>query len=167
MDLKGYSAWISVDGAALKEYNVEVSNGKNATCWIASEAGKASHSYHTHALLRQAYGETSPNIQKFTVNWRDSDRSSMISGFVKLDGIACGGHTISPALPGMPLTPVTAQKSAVPTSVMTEKPFLFSPLELTGIGLVSLIQYLLFLTPRFYFRRRFILGPACGGEQSR
>ncbi|KIM80415.1 hypothetical protein PILCRDRAFT_822544 [Piloderma croceum F 1598] len=108
MDLQGYSAWISVDGATLKEYNVEVSNGKSATCWIASEAGK-----------------------RFTVNWRDSNRSSMISGLVKLDGIPCGGHTVSPALPGMPLMPVTVQKSTVPTSIMTEKPFLFSPLELT------------------------------------
>lgn len=44
MDLNGYSAWISVDGTALKEYNIEVSNGNNATCWIASEAGKASRS---------------------------------------------------------------------------------------------------------------------------
>jgi hypothetical protein len=143
MDLKGYSAWISVDGAALKEYNVEVSNGKNATCWIASEAGKASYLCHTYGFwqtssvgLRQDF----LNIQEFAVNWRDSNRSSMVSGLVKLDGTPCGGHTVSPALPGMPLTPVTVQKSTVPTSVITEKPFLFSPLELTGIILVSVFN---------------------------
>jgi hypothetical protein len=66
MDLKGYSAWISVDGAALKEYNVEISDGKSATCWIASEAGKASYSYHTHALLRQVFIGLRQDFAKYT-----------------------------------------------------------------------------------------------------
>jgi len=108
MDLKGYSAWISVDGRALKEYNIEISNGDSATCWIPSEAGK-----------------------RFAVNWRDSNRTERISSFVKLDGTDCGGNIVAPAFPGMPLAPVTVQKSTISTSIMTEKPFLFSPLELT------------------------------------
>lgn len=69
------------------------------------------------------------DFQKFTVNWRDTNRLSMIGGFVKMDGISCGGNTVNPGIPGMP---VTIQKSSVPASNMTEKPFLFSPLELTG-----------------------------------
>lgn len=41
MDLKGYSAWITVDGIELKQYSVEVSpNGDSASCWVPSEAGK-------------------------------------------------------------------------------------------------------------------------------
>jgi len=108
MDLKGYSAWISVDGKALKEYNIEISNGDSATCWIPSEAGK-----------------------RFTVNWRDSNRTNRISSFVKLDGTGCGGNVVAAAFPGMPLASVTVQKSTISTSIMTEKPFLFSPLELT------------------------------------
>lgn len=44
MDLKGYSAWITVDGTELKQYNVEISpEGNKASCWIPSEAGKASN----------------------------------------------------------------------------------------------------------------------------
>ena len=40
---KGFAAWISVDDAELDCYNVEAMNdGKKVTCWIASEAGKAS-----------------------------------------------------------------------------------------------------------------------------
>jgi len=106
MDLKGFSAWITVDGTELKHFNVEIlDNGNKATCWIPSEAGK-----------------------KFTVNWRDSNRDSMIGGFIKMDGISCGGNTINP---GVLRLPVTIQKSSMPASSMTEKPFLFSPLELT------------------------------------
>jgi hypothetical protein len=104
MDLEGFSAWITVDGADLKHYNVEIlDNGNKATCWIPSEAGK-----------------------KFTINWRDSNRINMIGGFIKMDGISCGGNTINPGF-----VPVTIQKSSLPASSMTEKPFLFSPLELT------------------------------------
>jgi hypothetical protein len=40
---EGFTAWISVDDAELDCYNVEAMNdGKKVTCWIASEAGKAS-----------------------------------------------------------------------------------------------------------------------------
>jgi hypothetical protein len=131
MDLNGYSAWISVDGTALREYNIEVSNGNSATCWIASEAGKASRSFFCfdefHSLKPSSF-----NVQNFTVNWRDSNRTSRISGFVKLDGTLCGGNTVAPMGFGAPLGPVTIQKASISTSIMTEKPFLFSPLELTG-----------------------------------
>jgi hypothetical protein len=63
MNLNGYSAWISVDGNALKEYNIDISNGNNATCWIASEAGKASFPSCTKFVLRSpplAYVELEP-----------------------------------------------------------------------------------------------------------
>ena len=100
------------------------------------------------------------------MNWRDSNRTERISSFVKLDGTDCGGNIVAPAFPGMPLAPVTVQKSTISTSIMTEKPFLFSPLELTGT------QSVLFLINDIpdipiYLRRRLVLGPACDSEQSR
>lgn len=62
MDLKGYSAWVSVDGNALKEYNIEITNGDKATCWIPSEAGKASGSCRTVyvSVASSAYTTTAP-----------------------------------------------------------------------------------------------------------
>lgn len=71
-------------------------------------------------------------VQNFTINWKDSFRLHQIGGYVKLDGTPCGGNTVGPApLQAVP-TPVTIQKSSVQTSMMTERPFLFSPLEMTG-----------------------------------
>jgi len=104
MELSGLSAWITVDSTELTQYNIEVS-GNKATCWIPSETGK-----------------------KFTLNWRDSDRACQLAGYVYIDGVPCGGNTVPPGLPGCP---VTVRKSSIPTSTMSEKPFMFSRLELT------------------------------------
>lgn len=49
-----------------------------------------------------------------------------------LDGTNCGGRIFYEGTPGIP---ATTQMSTVATSMMTEKPFLFSPLELTGAQL--------------------------------
>ncbi|KAF9260070.1 hypothetical protein L218DRAFT_963008 [Marasmius fiardii PR-910] len=36
-----FSAWITIDGQALQEYGVDVSQeARTVTCWIASELGK-------------------------------------------------------------------------------------------------------------------------------
>ena len=44
LELKGFKVWVSVDNETeLGEYNVETSgDGDKMTCWIPSEAGKAS-----------------------------------------------------------------------------------------------------------------------------
>ena len=68
--------------------------------------------------------------QKFTLNWRDSDRACQLAGYVYIDGVPCGGNTIPSGVYGFP---VTVKKSSIPTSTMSEKPFIFSRLELTGI----------------------------------
>ena len=61
MELNGFSAWITVDGTDLTHYNVEVSpEGDKATCWIPSEAGKASHLLYGLDLQHSspAYGKS-------------------------------------------------------------------------------------------------------------
>lgn len=41
LKLGNFTAWISVDGEPLAEFNTEISDdGKQATCWIPSEVGK-------------------------------------------------------------------------------------------------------------------------------
>jgi hypothetical protein len=40
MKLKGFLAWILVDGQEVNQYGVEIEESR-ATCWIPSEAGKA------------------------------------------------------------------------------------------------------------------------------
>jgi hypothetical protein len=39
MELKGFQAWILVDGQEVNQYGVETKENKT-TCWIPSEAGK-------------------------------------------------------------------------------------------------------------------------------
>jgi hypothetical protein len=42
LQLKDFSAWITIEDRISEEYNVEVSgDGKSVTCWIPSEVGKA------------------------------------------------------------------------------------------------------------------------------
>lgn len=41
MKLKGFLAWVLVDGKDINQYGVEIKENM-ATCWIPSEAGKAS-----------------------------------------------------------------------------------------------------------------------------
>lgn len=55
---------------------------------------------------------------------------AQVSGFIKVDGTSCGGNVL---YLGHSRVPIIISKSTVPTSLMTEKPFMFSPLELTGI----------------------------------
>jgi len=42
-----FSAWIKVENVETQEYNIEISDdGKNITCWIASEVGKVRRPFH-------------------------------------------------------------------------------------------------------------------------
>jgi hypothetical protein len=60
MKLHGFSAWITVDGAELNQYNVEVSpEGNKATCWIPSQVGKASKPARASpSTLSSSYAKT-------------------------------------------------------------------------------------------------------------
>ncbi|KAJ7025777.1 hypothetical protein C8F04DRAFT_1127548 [Mycena alexandri] len=73
-DLGRFSCWVEVDGARLKEYSLEYSaDGTEATCWIPSEVDK-----------------------EFSVHWTDSNStpSRTIYGYVKVDGMDCGGYPL-------------------------------------------------------------------------
>ncbi|KAJ7761011.1 hypothetical protein B0H16DRAFT_557321 [Mycena metata] len=104
LQLGNFSAWISIDGKAATEYDVEISDDKKtATCWIASELGK-----------------------RFSVHWVNSSYRGDTSGHVKMDGNSCGGKIIF----GRTL-PTTAVKDGVPDGPYAVKPFVFSSLSLT------------------------------------
>jgi hypothetical protein len=48
LQLKDFSAWITIADKKADEFNVEVSDdGKRVTCWIVSEAGKACQGFFT------------------------------------------------------------------------------------------------------------------------
>ncbi|RDB20256.1 hypothetical protein Hypma_012581 [Hypsizygus marmoreus] len=90
MQLGSFKAWITVDNIELPEHSVQISaDGKQVTCWIASEAGK-----------------------NFTVCWTDSFLSARKHP---------AGRNIQP----------TCKRSSFKTSSTTERPLLFSNLELT------------------------------------
>jgi hypothetical protein len=51
LQLNNFSAWISVDDVELQQYAIEYSkDGKQATCWIPSEAGKVRQPFFTAIL---------------------------------------------------------------------------------------------------------------------
>jgi len=106
MKLRGFLAWILVDGKEVNQYGVETKESK-VTCWIPSEAGK-----------------------KFTVRWKDSApyRDVVTAGYVYLDGIRCGGRFINRSV-GTQVD--TVERSSAATSITTERPYVFSPIEFT------------------------------------
>ncbi|KIK59425.1 hypothetical protein GYMLUDRAFT_667739 [Collybiopsis luxurians FD-317 M1] len=69
-----YSAWITVDGAALGTYDSSRVHGpsfQQATGWIASEAGKS-----------------------FSVYWRNTLRDVAVGAVLKIDGVECSRHAM-------------------------------------------------------------------------
>jgi hypothetical protein len=58
LQLGHISAWISVEGVKLQPHGVAVSaDGKNTSCWIASEAGKASPTARECRLVTECLAE--------------------------------------------------------------------------------------------------------------
>lgn len=128
MQIKGFHAWVLVDGIELNQYGVETSSeGDKVTCWIPSEAGKAR--WLSHILTN--VGSPCVFIQKFTVKWRDSSRHREVTtaGYVYLDGIKCGGRFIKKSTESRI---DIAERSSAATSLNTERPYVFSPIEFTG-----------------------------------
>ncbi|KDQ63542.1 hypothetical protein JAAARDRAFT_189106 [Jaapia argillacea MUCL 33604] len=102
------SAWITVDDKELGQYQVSVSpDGKEVTCWVASEAGK-------HFVIHVKDGSLS--------------RRDAVSTRFTLDGIRASGSVIYPHIdkPSLELC-----KRTVRTSSTTEAALCFAPLELT------------------------------------
>jgi len=135
MELKGFQAWVLVDGQAVNQYGVETELEANkTTCWIPSEAGKASRLSRSRSVHRCLLTTIT---QKFTVKWKDSTRhrDTVTAGYVYLDGIKCGGRFIWKSA----YTHVnTAERSSAATSMTTERPYVFSPIEFTGIFVSSI-----------------------------
>jgi len=114
LQIQNFSACVTVGGKDLEEHQVEYSkDGRRATCWIASEAGK-----------------------NFAVKWRDSTRIRIgtTSGRVTLDGIKSGQKTISPGRLGHQ---DTAERSYISTGPKSIRHFLFSNLRLTSFIVLS------------------------------
>ncbi|KAJ7049704.1 hypothetical protein C8F01DRAFT_1238233 [Mycena amicta] len=103
-----FSAWISIDGAAVPEYDVQTSVEDNlaiVSCWIPSEVGK-----------------------KFSVKWRNEAHPQDTGGFVKMDGTRCGGRFIL-----RKVLPHTTEMDGVRTVEGTAgmQPFVFARLTLS------------------------------------
>ncbi|KAJ7162085.1 hypothetical protein C8R46DRAFT_954978 [Mycena filopes] len=100
---KELSAWITVDGQGLPEYDVQISEDeKTVTCWVPSEVGK-----------------------KFSVCFKASSFSHAIEGSLTLDGNSCSSAFLRRHSWQFP-----AEQDGV-TDGTTLKPFMFSALALT------------------------------------
>ncbi|KAJ7759325.1 hypothetical protein DFH07DRAFT_940100 [Mycena maculata] len=109
-ELGRFSCWVEVDGVKVSEYSPEYSaDRKEATCWIPSEVNK-----------------------KFSIHWTDSkaDRTRKIYGFVRIDGIDCGGRELIFAKTGGKWIG-TGHRDSVSTSPTTRRPFIFGRQEIT------------------------------------
>ena len=127
MELKGFQAWILVDGQEVNQYGVET-KGNKTTCWIPSEAGKVGRLSRSQSDCKRLL----TTIAEVHVKWKDSarHRDVVTAGYVYLDGIKCGGRFIRKSAH----TQVnTAERSSAATSITTERPYVFSPIEFTGI----------------------------------
>ncbi|GLB40681.1 hypothetical protein LshimejAT787_0805520 [Lyophyllum shimeji] len=104
MQLLGFDAYITVDGAKLPEYEVKLDDGaKTATCWIPSQAGKS-----------------------FAINWRPlQPRPFDLDGQTCIDGLSIGGKLLR-----RNLTILRSQDHCI-TSSTTSRPLSFSSIQLT------------------------------------
>ncbi|KAJ7645868.1 hypothetical protein B0H17DRAFT_1103672 [Mycena rosella] len=104
----GFSAWVTIDGKEVIEYDVETSEDQNTvTCWIywiPSELGK-----------------------RFVVHWKNSVYRHDTLGHVSMDGTWAAGQFIRHRMPSLPAA-THCDGVSDGTSV---KLFVFSSLELT------------------------------------
>ncbi|KXN91398.1 hypothetical protein AN958_00660 [Leucoagaricus sp. SymC.cos] len=104
-----YWAWITIEGNATDVYDVQHS-GNLATCWVPSEAGKAS-------VL-------------FAVNWYNSTRDIPLKASVYIDGVHCDTHIMLDAH-NFPDKPSGVGVSYARTSDYTRRDFVFAPIQVT------------------------------------
>jgi hypothetical protein len=105
LSLRGFSAWIVVDGLPVPEYLTAVNTKQNqVSCWIPSEEGKT-----------------------FSVHWSDAGGKVDTMGFISLDGVVVPGRFL--------LGSGTTYRSGVRTSKTTEAPFVFKKIQDSKDGL--------------------------------
>ncbi|KAJ3740620.1 hypothetical protein DFH05DRAFT_1581901 [Lentinula detonsa] len=95
------SAWIEVDGSELSIFDIK-QTGNEVTCWIPSESEK-----------------------KFSVKLSTGKRAISMVGDIFMDGKCLSGKTMKAG------EPQTFTSSGVLTTATSERPFVFSKLELT------------------------------------
>ncbi|KAJ3822348.1 hypothetical protein F5880DRAFT_1720190 [Lentinula raphanica] len=101
LTFENFSAWIEVDGSELPLFDASV-NGREVSCWIPSEVGKA-----------------------FIVKVRTGERRTPKSLGLYMDGQSFGGKFMDTGAPR------TCTFAGVRTSATTQQPFVFSNVELT------------------------------------
>ncbi|KAJ3843925.1 hypothetical protein EV361DRAFT_291144 [Lentinula raphanica] len=101
LSFEDFSAWIEVEGSALPLFDVKV-NDRELSCWIPSEVGKA-----------------------FVVKWATGTMNSHMAGVVYMDGKQAGGVAMGSGAPYL------YKYSGILTSPTTEKPFVFSNVDVT------------------------------------
>ncbi|KAF4596139.1 hypothetical protein EYR40_008175 [Pleurotus pulmonarius] len=105
LQLEKFTAWVTIDGEETPEYNVEISDdGKEATCWIASQVNKP-----------------------FEVHWRVEANHVATVGDVRVDGKSASGKVVHPSVEMSQNGSVTG----VPISRTQIRPLMFSATELT------------------------------------
>jgi hypothetical protein len=120
---KGFSAWVTINGEEALEFDIETSEDeKTMTCWIASEVGKV----RLAATVHRWPSGIDTMSKTFAVHWKNLSYYQDTTGNLKMDGNSCGGVVIAKEQRHL-----TAKKVGV-TDGMNLKPFMFSPLELTG-----------------------------------
>ncbi|KZT70127.1 hypothetical protein DAEQUDRAFT_668237 [Daedalea quercina L-15889] len=96
MYIEGYSAWITIPGHELREFDAAVdSHSRKATCWIPSEEG-----------------------MRFSVHWKDHAGSIPTATFIKLDGYTVPGHFL--------MGEGEAERDNIRVGITTVRPFTFA-----------------------------------------
>lgn len=120
------SAWITVDDVEVPQYDIQYSpDGQQVTCWIASEIDKVGWM----SLCLEVDDHTF--FQKFSICWNEPQRLVSMLGRVRVDGTRCGGQFLRQRSER-----ACIRFHAVDTSPTTERPLIFSRLELTGMHIL-------------------------------
>jgi hypothetical protein len=122
LQAKDFSAWIEIENVETPEFGVEVSeNEQDVSCWIPSEVGKV------WRILSQLLFILNIIVQKFSVHWTNNSLPGLTGGGVQVDGHKCGFEVVA-----SDTRPLTAFMDGIPESNTKTRPFVFTPLELTG-----------------------------------
>ena len=78
MKLKGFLAWILVDGKEVNQYGVEVEESK-VTSWIPSEAGKVRQLSGPKQLADENCAEIHGEVERFSATSGRGDRRLRVS----------------------------------------------------------------------------------------
>ena len=111
-----------MDDTELPQYGIQYSpDGKQVTCWVPSEIDKV-------GLMAPLTEVNDDLLQKFCVCWNESHRLFPMLGRVYVDGTRYGGKYLKQRS-----KQASVRMYSADTSPTTERPFVFSRLELTGM----------------------------------